>query len=90
MFYTSGFGDTPKTIALLLLVSSVLVWFLPNKYMTTYSVLMIIYSVVFMTMIGLVCLFFPPEILIFIVMLLVIAFNYLLSIFMFRKSLKEK
>lgn len=90
MFYTPRFEEIPKIIAAFFLVCSILVWFLSKKYVTTYSVLMIIYSVVFMTMIGLMCLFFPPETLIFIVVLLVVVFNYLLSIFMFRESVKEK
>ena len=88
LFYMAGFGNFLKIIAAFLFISSILLWVTPKKYAKIYFGLMIIYSIIYMVLTGILCLFFPPDMLIFIIMLCVVILNYAFSISMFIKSRK--
>ena len=61
LFLLAGFGDVTKIVAgIILLISLLMFVFKTVKYMQFYSIVMLIYSVIYMVLIAIVCLFFPP------------------------------
>jgi len=89
LLYLPGIGNFSKAIAILLLTSSLIIWiFLKKIYIKIYAALMFLYSIVYTIMAWVICLLFSPESLLLLALLLVGCLNYLLSIVMYRKSMK--
>lgn len=89
LWYMPGFGIFLKGLALILFISTTLNLLVQNKkYTKAYSVLTLIYSTVYTIINCILCLFFPPKALVFIIMSLIVILNYLISILMLRKIMK--
>ncbi len=90
LFYTTGFGYFPKIIAILIFLSSLLLWgFSMKDYIQIYSILMVGYSIVYMLSNILLWIFFSSNISTIIIMLSVTILNFIISILMLKRAIKK-